>query len=265
MVGEKIHDITRKDIDSIIQFIKDVVKKTGCNGLVIGMSGGLDSVVATKLCIDAVGAKNILSIFMPSSSTPTADYISTKELCKSWGTDYKVIDVQPAINTFTGMLFSKVEAPLERGNITARCRMVVLYNRAKKVNYLVVGTTNRSESMMGYITKFGDGAADIVPMIGLYKTQVWQVAEMIGVPKEVIEKVPTAGLWEGQTDEEEMGITYKDLDMVLNGITFGMSDAEISKNVEAGLQKIAEIRQQVTVMEHKRNPPYRPVISFNGP
>ena len=143
--------------------------------------------------------------------------------------------------------------------------MIVLYNRAKKLDYLVVGTSNRSEYLMGYFTKFGDGASDMVPIIDLYKTQVWQIAEIIGVPKEVIEKVPTAGLWEGQTDEEEMGITYRDLDLVLNGITFGQTDEEISSEVGVIVDKISEVREQVGRMEHKRVLASRPDMDFNYP
>lgn len=264
MASGMLHKITKEDLSDIIDFIRNIVKDTGCKGLVVGTSGGLDSAVVTKLCADAVGAENVLNIFMPSVVTPPADYILTKNLSGLWGTEYKVIDVQPAINTFTGMLFSNIEAPLEKGNISARCRMVVLYNRAKKLNYLVAGTTNRSEYMMGYFTKFGDGASDVSPIIDLYKTQVWQVAEMIGVPKEIIEKVPTAGLWEGQTDEGEMGITYHDLDIVLNGITSGLPDTEIAKDVKAGISKVSEIRERVAEMEHKRKASYRPDIRFNG-
>jgi len=265
MVGGRLHNITKKDIDDIIDFIKEVVKDTGCKGLVVGMSGGLDSVVTTKLCADAVGAENVLNIFMPSIVTPPSDYVATMELCRSWGTEYKVIDVQPAINTFTGMLFSNIEVPLEKGNIAARCRMTILYNRAKKMNYLVVGTTNRSELMTGYFTKFGDGAFDLAPIICLYKTQVWQVAELIGVPKDVIEKVPSAGLWEGQTDEDEMGIRYRDLDVILDGIAFGLPDSEIAKDVTVDLTKISEIRATVKKMKHKRLPPDHPDITFNDP
>ena len=265
MAGRVLHTITKEDTDAIIDFVRNKVKDSGCKGLVVGMSGGLDSAVTTKICAEAIGPQKVLNIFMPSLVTPPADYILTKDLCKAWGTEYKVIDVQPAINTFTGMLFSNIEAPLEKGNITARCRMIVLYNRAKKMEYLVAGTSNRSENMMGYFTKFGDGASDIVPIINLYKTQVRQAAEILGVPKEIIAKVPSAGLWEGQTDEKEMGITYRDLDLVLNGIAFGMPDKEISNEAGVGMQKISEVRKQVESMKHKRSPAARPDTAFNDP
>lgn len=286
MAGMTLHSITREDVDSIIGFIKDVVKETGCKGFVIGASGGIDSAVTTKLCADAVGPENVLNIFMPSAATPSADRVLTEGLSKSWGAGYEAIGIQPAIEAFTRaitsdpkdamseyqrsmvleeMASSDARVPLGVGNISARCRMTTLYNRAKTLNYLVAGTTNRSEYMMGYYTKFGDGASDMAPLIGLYKTQVRQAAEIVGVPKEIIEKVPTAGLWEGQTDEEDMGITYHDLDIVLNGITLGFSDDKISKGVKAGMPKISEIRHRVVEMEHKRNAAYSPDIIFNAP
>lgn len=265
MAGKKLHNITEDDVEQIIRFIKEAVERSGCKGLIIGISGGLDSAVTTKLCIDAIGPERVTNLFMPSRITSPEDYILTAELCKMWGTEYKVLDVQPAIDTFTGMLFSNIESPLERGNIAARCRMIVLYNRAKKMNYLVVGTSNRSEYMMGYFTKFGDGASDLVPTVDLYKTQVWQVAEMIGIPREIIEKVPTAGLWEGQTDEEEMGISYHDLDLTLNGISFGCTDEEIAKDTGISMSKISEVRERVVKMEHKRVQAARPDLKFNDP
>jgi NAD+ synthase len=265
MAGRALHSITREDVDAIIDFIKEIMKSTDCKGLVVGASGGLDSVVVTKLCVDAIGAENVLNLFMPSAVTPPADRAVTADLSRKWGTRYEVVDIRPAADAFERMLLTDTGTPLEMGNISARCRMIVLYNKAKKLNYLVAGTSNRSEHMMGYFTKYGDGASDLVPIIDLYKTQVRQVAEMIGVPREIIDKVPTAGLWEGQTDEGEMGITYRDLDIVLDGMTFGMPDGEIAKDASVGVSKVSEIRARVTGMEHKKIPAYRPDIAFNDP
>ena len=265
MVGRVLHSITEKDVDKIVDFIREVVNSTGCNGIVVGASGGLDSAVTVKLCADAIGSEKVMSIFMPSLLTPEEDRIHTEEMSRAWGTGYEVINMQPVIEAFTKTLVSDARAPLERGNISARCRMIALYNRAKKLNCLVAGTSNRSEYIMGYFTKFGDGAYDLDPIIDLYKTQVWQVAEIIGVPRKVIQKVPTAGLWEGQTDEDEMEITYHDLDLILHGISFGLSDEEIAKDIGVGIPKISDVRYRVLTMEHKRIQAYRPDIDFNDP
>ena len=147
---------------------------------------------------------------------------------------------------------------LERGNISARCRMIVLYNLAKKRDSIVMGTSNQSEMMMGYFTKFGDGACDVTPLANLYKTEVRQLARLIGIPEEIISKPPSAGLWEGQTDESEMGITYSDLDQILYDLEQDRSDAQIAADTGLEKSRVAEIRRQVESMEHKRLPPLRP-------
>lgn len=263
MTEKGIHKITGGDVDSLRRFIEDTIARTGCEGVIVGLSGGLDSAVVTKLCVDAIGADRVMNVFMPTTVTPHEDYRETMDLSKLWGTRYKVVEIQPAVDAFTATLFSNKAAPLERGNITARCRMVVLFNLAKKMNCLVVGTSNKSELMMGYLTKFGDGAADMLPIADLYKTQVREVASIIDVPKAIIDKVPTAGLWEGQTDEEEMGITYRDLDAVLHGIAAGRTDSVVAKDTGVPEVKVAEVRSRSAEMEHKRLPPMRPVVEFN--
>lgn len=262
MTEKGLRKITEDDVGNIIDFIRDTIETTGCEGTVVGLSGGIDSAVVTKMCADAIGGDRVLNIFMPTSVTQPDDYRDTMELSKLWGTRYKVVEIQRAVDAFTATLFTNVPAPLEKGNISARCRMVVLYNNAKKTNYLVAGTSNKSELMMGYFTKFGDGACDLCPMANLYKTQVWEAAKILGVPEKIIDKVPTAGLWEGQTDEVEMGITYKDLDIVLDGISKGRRDAELASATGVPSGKVAEIRAQIAGTEHKRHMPAHPEAKF---
>ena len=257
MARAEITDVTREDVQSLMGFIRDTVADAGSSGVVIGISGGIDSAVATKLCVDALGPGKVLNIFMPSTGTSEDDYRSTESMCADWGTEYRVIDIQPAIDTLVSML-PVDESPLEIGNISARCRMAVLYNFAKKRNSLVIGTCNRSELMMGYFTKFGDGACDVTPLADMYKTEVRQVAAIIGVPQEIIDKPPSAGLWEGQTDESEMGIRYCDLDAILIGMENGLDDKRISEDTGKDPGKVAEIRRQVGSMEHKRLLPRSP-------
>ncbi len=254
MAFRELHRITREDADALTGFIRDTVAAAHAKGAVVGISGGVDSAVVAKLCADALGGENVMCVFMPTAVTPGEDYIQTKAMCKEWNIRYKAIGIQEPVDVFSGMLLTGKEAPLERGNIMARCRMIVLYDRAKKENYLVVGTTNRSELLMGYMTKFGDGAEDVMPMYNLYKTQVWEMAEIVGVPKEIIDKVPTAGLWEGQTDESEMGITYLALDRALNVMEQGGSDADMAAAADIPESKAAELREQVARMSHKHSP-----------
>ena len=243
----KIPQITREDVDDLVGFIRSTVESIGCKGVVVGLSGGIDSATVTKLCVDALGPDKVLNVFMPSRVTPAEDYKTTSELCSMWGTEYKVVDIQPAVDALMAVLLSGRETPLERGNISARCRMIVLYNLAKKRDYVVMGTSNQSEMMMGYFTKFGDGACDITPMANLYKTEVRQIA-----------KPPSAGLWEGQTDESEMGIKYEDLDGILYDLEQDRSDSQIAADTGLPISEIVRIRTQVQSMEHKRLPAIRP-------
>ena len=261
MSGTTIPKITAEDIESLKGFIRRCIADAGADGVVIGLSGGIDSAVVTKLCADALGAGRVMTVFMPSRETPAEDYKVTKELSSEWGTVYKVVDIQPAVDSLAAMLLTGKETPLERGNISARCRMIVLYNYAKKMNCLVVGTSNQSEIMMGYFTKHGDGACDITLLANMYKTEVRQIARMIGVPESIISKPPSAGLWEGQTDESEMGIKYDDLDRILYGMESDLNDQEISSETGIDRAKVAEIRAQVKGMEHKRLPAKRPEFS----
>ena len=255
---DEVPEVTQDHVDRLVGFIRDTVERTGAKGVVIGLSGGLDSAVVTKLCVDALGPQKVLNIFMPSRVTVSEDYMITKDLSKLWGTEYRIVDVQPAVDSLQSVLLSQEEAPLDRGNISARCRMIVLYNQARKRNYLVMGTSNQSELMMGYFTKFGDGACDVTPLANMYKTQVRQLAKLIGVPGEFIIKPPSAGFWAGQTDEEEMQITYDELDKVLYGFEQDAGDKEISEFSGVSSERIQELRSTVASAAHKRLPPIRP-------
>lgn len=257
MVG-RIPKVTSDDVQNLRSFIRDSVENTKCSGIVIGLSGGIDSAVVTKLVADTIGPEKILNVFMPSRVTPAADYKTTKDLSQKWGTEYKIVDIQPAVDALTSVLLSDIEAPLERGNISARCRMIVLYNLAKKRNYIVAGTSNQSELMTGYFTKFGDGACDFTPLASTYKTEVKQIAAIIGIPQEIIDRPPSAGFWEGQTDESEMGISYDDLDAILYDMDLDFDDDEISEDLGIPQEKVREVRGLVASMEHKRLQPLRP-------
>ena len=254
----KIPQITEEDVADLTGFIRSTIQKIGCKGVVVGLSGGVDSATVTKLCVDALGPEKVLNVFMPSRVTPAEDYKTTSELSSMWGTEYRVVDVQPAVDALAAVLLSGRETPLERGNISARCRMIVLYNLAKKRDYIVMGTSNQSELMMGYFTKFGDGACDVTPLANMYKTEVRQIARIIGVPEPIIAKPPSAGLWEGQTDESEMGITYENLDGILYDMEQDRTDPQIAADTGLPLSEIERIRKQVVSMEHKRLPAVRP-------
>ena len=253
-----MRSITDADVSRILGFIKETVSAAHAEGAVVGISGGIDSAVVVKLCADALGADKVHAVFMPVSSTPKEDYRQTESRCQAWGVKYDVIDIQPAADAFGKMILTPGDDPLQRGNMMSRCRMIVLFDAARREKRLVFGTTNRSELLMGYMTKFGDGAEDASPICRFYKTQIWEIARLIGVPGEIIDKVPTAGLWDGQTDEEEMGVTYLALDKALNVMEQGATDAEMAEAAGITEEKAAEIRTQVSRMEHKHLPAYAP-------
>lgn len=255
-----LHRITRADADSLEGFISRTMENTGTSGAVVGISGGIDSAVVVKLCADALGPEKVSAVFMPTDLTPEEDYRQTRMMCEAWGVRYEIVNIQPAVDAFGGMIPWEGCDPLQKGNVMARCRMIVLYDRARRSGSLVYGTTNRTEHLMGYMTKFGDGAEDVSPIIDLYKTQVWQIAEIIGVPREIIDKVPTAGLWKGQTDEEEMGITYHSLDLALNVLEQGGDDRAVAAAADIAVAKASEIRRQVKCMAHKYCLPIMPDV-----
>ncbi len=258
MIPDRLPRITGEDADELMAFIKDYVDNSGCSGVVIGLSGGIDSAVVTKLSVDALGGNRVHCIFMPSRVTSEEDYRCTKELCDVWGAGYEVVDIEDVVDLFIKTICDNNVEPLERGNITARCRMTVLYHRAKSMGSIVAGTSNQSELMMGYFTKHGDGGNDIMPLADMYKTNVRQLAKIIGVPQGIIDKAPSAGLWEGQTDEDEMGISYDLLDQILFGLESEKTDKEISISVGISTQQVSTIRKRVKSMEHKRLPAARP-------
>ena len=251
MIPDRLPRITEDDANELRQFIKDYVSLSGGEGVVIGQSGGIDSAVVTKLAVDALGPERVHTIFMPSEVTPNADYESTESMAKLWGTGYEVLNIRDPVDAMEKLLGGELSR-LDRGNIAARCRMTILYGRAKSMNRIVLGTTNQSELMMGYFTKFGDGACDALPLVNIYKTNVRQLAKIIGVPDDIIAKPPTAGLWEGQTDEEEMGITYLLLDHILYGFEQERTDREIALAVGLPVEKIQGLRKRVESMKHKR-------------
>lgn len=253
---EEIPKIDREYADRITMFIGNTVKNAGCSGVVIGLSGGIDSAVVAELSVNALGADKVITVFMPSATTPKDDYRCTSEFSASLGTEHRIIDISSSVGTLSSALGLKDDDRLGKGNLSARCRMAVLFDIARRTNRIVLGTSNRSEMMMGYFTKFGDGACDAMPIAGLYKTQVRELASLIGIPEEFITKPPSAGLWEGQTDEDEMGISYDRLDGILCRLD-GMNDKDISEETGVSVEKVSEIRKRVATVSHKRNPPIR--------
>jgi len=230
--------------NSISKWIKEEVAKANAKGLVVGISGGIDSACVALLCKKALG-KNVLGLILPCQSDSRDERIA-RLLAKKFNIKLKKITLDSALKEFKSIL------PKGRGlslaNIKPRMRMIVLYYFASKMNYLVAGSGNKSELTIGYFTKYGDGGVDILPIGGLLKTEVRELAKELGVPKEIIDRPPTAGLWQGQTDESEMGITYNNLDRAILAIESG------NQKRIASPQITAKVKNMIRYSQHKRDP-----------
>jgi len=224
-------------------WIKEKVEEAGAEGIVLGLSGGVDSSLTAALAKKALGDK-VLGLLMPCHSDPT-DLEHAKLVAARFDIETEYVDLGP--------VFDSLMASLPRGsdlavaNLKPRLRMATLYYFANSRNYLVAGTGNRSEIAVGYFTKYGDGGADILPLGDLLKYQVREMARELGVPEEIIAKSPSAGLWAGQTDEGEMGITYEELDRTILAIEGG----DTSGYDKTTLERVKAMR---AASEHKRQP-----------
>jgi NAD+ synthase len=242
----------------ITRFLKDHVRSSGLGGVVIGISGGIDSSLTAALAVDALGAERVHGILMPCGSHRPEDVDAGLALVNHLGIEHKTIDIQPIVD---GMATTgDWKAPIVAANIQARARMMVLYAEAQEQGHLVCGTGNKSELLVGYFTKHGDGGVDLEPIGDLYKTQVVELARHMGLPKALVERTPTAGLMEGQTDESELGMTYEALDAILKGIEMNASPGAIERRTGAPKERVEKVVQMVRRSEHKRQPPLIPKV-----
>lgn len=197
----------------LVAFIRDEVRKVGVERVVVGLSGGVDSSVSAMLAVEALGAENVLGIEMPYRSSSRESLEHADAVAAACGMPTMRIEITPQIDAYFER-FPDADN-LRRGNKMARERMTILYDHSARWRALVLGTSNKTELLLGYGTLHGDMASALNPIGDLYKTQVWALASEIGVPAAVVEKKPSADLWAGQTDEQEMGFTYADVDALL--------------------------------------------------
>ncbi len=252
----------REDHVALIEsFIAHQVEASGRKGVVLGMSGGVDSALVAKLCADALGPKHVLALSLPEGDGGK-DQADARAYAKELGTSFRVIDIAPFVAGFESGLKPSRSDRVARGNLRARTRMIVGYFVANSEDRLVVGTGNKSEILTGYFTKFGDGGADFLPIGDLYKTQVRAMARHLGIPKRILDKVPTAGLWPGQTDEGELGISYDELDRILLGVELQMEPEAIAEKARVSLDLVEHVEALVAASVHKRKMPLIPKVGI---
>ncbi len=219
------------EIDRIVKFMQDTLNASGLKKFIIGLSGGIDSALSAALAVKAVGSENVIGVMLPYASSSPASFNDAKEVADKFNISYTKVDITPMVDPYFSVYENENVTPLRKGNYMARMRMIVLYDYSAKHGGLVVGTGNKSELLTGYCTQYGDSACAFEPIGHLYKTEVWEMARILGVPDIVINKKPTADLWDAQTDEQEMGITYKMLDEVLyRKFELTLTDEEIVKD-----------------------------------
>jgi len=252
---------THKVADQLVGFIKDSFAKAHFSRAVVALSGGVDSATSCALAVRALGKENVYPVLLPYADLNPSGLIDAKKVVEALQIPQEnvhQVDIQPMVDPILALDPSMDN--IRRGNIMARIRMVILFDQAKKRKALVVGTENKTEHMLGYYTRFGDEASDIEPLRNLYKTHVFQLAAYVGIPQTILRKAPTAGLWEGQTDEGEFGFTYKEADEIL----FLLYDEQktVDDVVAAGLDRrvVENVRSWVDSHAFKRHLPLTPSL-----
>jgi len=219
----------------MVDWIRGKVNQAKARGLVLGLSGGLDSALVAAICVQALGSSNVLALLLPCESK-NQDLADAQKVAKKFKLRTELIDLTQVFQKLKTILPPADKLAL--ANLKARLRMLTLYYHANQLNYLVVGTGNKCELKVGYFTKYGDGGVDILPLGDLLKSEIKSLAELVGVPDHIVNKVPSAGLWPGQTDEGEMGITYAELEDFLSEYEKGKSPkGEKAQKIQSMMEK----------------------------
>ena len=244
----------------LVRFIRDETTNAGFTKAVLGVSGGVDSAVSAVLAAEALGTDNVFGVMMPYTTSSPQSVEDARLLMEKIGIRSELVAIDKMVDGYCAE--QKITDALRRGNVMARARMIVLYDISARERALVIGTSNKTEILVGYGTQHGDLASAINPIGDLYKSQIWQLAEKLDIPKRIIDKAPSADLWEGQTDEKEMGVTYADLDALLyEMIDERRSDAEL---ISDGFKEelIQRTRGTIRRNQFKRRPPVIAKISY---
>lgn len=254
-----INEIKNQDYASITEtiekFLSEQIEKQHAKGVILGLSGGIDSAVLAYICKRKLKEKT-LAIIMPDTSITPAETEDALKMISLTGIEHKLIDIKPIVNEYAMYLEPNKKS---RGNLRARVRTNILYYYANSKNYLVLGSSDKSEHLIGYFTKFGDGAADLTPIISLYKLQIREIAKYLGVPDNIISKKSSPHLWEDHEAEEELGVSYEEIDSILYCLVEKkLSVDETVKMTQIDKSTIEKIHELNRNSEHKRLPAQKP-------
>ena len=270
MTGEEPAPLPQIDaaqaVEVITGFIGSQMAQTGFSRLVVGLSGGVDSATTAFLAVRAAGADNVLGVRMPYRTSSPESEADALAVVEALGCRTELVDISPMVEPMLALIDGDEAATrVRRGNVMARQRMIVLYDRSAAFDALVIGTSNKTEALLGYGTLWGDMAAAIQPIGDLYKSQLREVAECLGVPERILAKPPSADLWPGQTDETELGASYDDLDRILYALVDRRwsQDRCVRAGLDAGL--VARVAATVARMEFKRQVPPVAKVSLRTP
>ena len=246
--------------EHVVEFIRETVRDAGTDRAVLGLSGGIDSTTTAYLAVEALGADSVHGLVLPSTVNREENMSDAERVARDLGIEYDVIGIEPIVETFFDAYPEGADDKVAAGNVRVRCRAVLNYFVANHENALVLGTGNRTEALVGYFTKYGDGAVDCLPIGNLYKQQVRQMARDLGVPEDLVTKTPSAGMWVGQTDEEELGIEYDTLDAILAlTVDGGVPKSAAAKHLDGVTEGMIEhVHGLYEASAHKRQFPPAP-------
>lgn len=250
----------KRETDRIVEFIARQFRSAGCSRAVLGMSGGVDSALVGALCVGALGPENVHGMLLPHEMSNPQSTAHGRLVCAQLGISSSLFDITPMVAPLIAQ--DTAMNSVRKGNIMSRCRMIALYDCSAVQNALVVGTGNRTETLLGYFTLYGDSACALRPIAHLYKCQVRALATHLGLPDEVVTKAPSADLWAGQTDEDDLGFSYDDADQVLYLLTeAGMSEQQAAAE-GFDLHTVRAVRQRMERYAFKlAQPPCLPTVA----
>ncbi|MGQ9719301.1 MAG: NAD+ synthase [Nitrososphaerales archaeon] len=251
----------KKAEHEILEFIRRMVREADAKGTIVGLSGGIDSSVVATLCVRALGSDKVLGLLMPDPGvTPLSDLEDARRLALNLGIKTYTIPIDSIAKTFLDSIPLGEKDKIAVANMRARVRMAISYFFANSFDYLVVGTGDKSEAMIGYFTKHGDGGVDFLPIVHLYKTQVRQLGEYLGLPKSIVSKTPSPQLWRGQKATDEIPVGYDTLDLILHALLdLKMRSEEIASRLKIPLRTVQEVERRYRRSMHKRA--YPPMLT----